>query len=71
MEDMGNHLSAPASPLSDGAAFESENLSKDEIKQSIEANFHRGLISLKQMLERSFILVNQALHRQRIKEGQI
>ena len=71
MEDTGNHMSAPASPVSDGAAFESENLSKDEIKQSIEANFHRGLISLKQMQERSFSLVNQALLRQRIAEGQI
>ena len=64
-------ISAPSSPISDGGSFDSENLTKDEIKHSIEANFHRGLISLKQMQERSFSLVNQALLRQRIAEGQI
>ena len=71
MEETGNEISAPSSPISEEVGYDSENLNKDEIKQSLEANFHRGLISLKQMQERSFSLVNQAILRQRIAEGQI
>ena len=73
MEGEAPNISAPASPASEGGRFDSEEVTKDllvtkdEFKQSIEANFQRGLIN--QSI--SFSLVNQALLRQRIAEGQI
>ena len=67
MEGEAPIISAPASPASEGGRFDSEEVNKEDFKQSIEANFQRGLIN--QSI--SFSLVNQALLRQRIAEGQI
>ena len=65
--------SPPVSPHSDQFdESEPQVQAKEEMQQSLEAaNFHRGLISLKQMQERSFSLVNQALLRQKFVEEQI
>ena len=69
--------SDPASPVSDNQ--DSRDNNHHESKETTEikpssldpTSFHRGLISLKQMQERSFSLVNQALLRQKLVEEQI
>ena len=67
---------SPASPLSDrGERAEvgprPQEVSEDTKPPVLEAANFRGLISLKQMQERSFSLVNQALLRQKLVEEQI
>ena len=66
----------PASPLSDNQDSNDHHHhhqdSKEDLQPSLDAaSFHRGLISLKQMQERSFSLVNHALLRQKLVEEQI
>ena len=65
---------SPASPISDrGERLEAKEVSEDTkpLAPALEAANFRGLISLKQMQERSFSLVNQALLRQKLVEEQI
>ena len=73
--------SPPVSPPSDICAPH-PHLRDSQVQEDIKppgpalasidaANFHRGLISLKQMQERSFSLVNQALLRKKLVEEQI
>ena len=66
--------SSPASPHSEVDSLEeSENppQTKQETPALEAAKFHCGLINLKQIQERSFSLVNQALLRQKMVEEQI
>ena len=71
---------SPASPLSDRGERPEEARSRPQeavsedtkpLGPALEAANFRGLISLKQMQERSFSLVNQALLRQKLVEEQI
>ena len=66
--------SPPMSSRSPPASDSEVPCIKEELKPSLDpANFHRGLLSLKQIQEHSFSLVNQALPllRQKFAEEQI
>ena len=50
MECDGSRISAPPSPVSEGGRRESD----EKLKESVEENIQRGLISLKQIQERKW-----------------
>ena len=68
MNDSIHIISAPSTSLNDTECYECATLTQDQLKLS---KFHRGLVSLKEMQEMSFSLVNQALLRHRIGECQL
>ena len=77
-EDINSPMTTePKSPISSNSEnYHLDNRDykddKEDIKQSLEAvQFHRGLLSLKEIQERSFSLVNQALLRHKIVETHV
>ena len=65
---------SPISPNSENYHLDNRDYKddKEDIKQSLDAvQFHRGLLSLKEIQERSFSLVNQALLRHKIVETHV
>ena len=63
--------SQPVSPSSEGDSLEESEQKPKQQTQLDAAKFHCGLINLKQIQERSFSLVNQAILRQKMVEEQI